>query len=81
MILVDEVRHYPDCRWKHKYWSHMVTDTDFEELHAMARALGLKKEWFQGDHYDVTPKYREKAIKLGAVPTTSRDLVKRRKRK
>lgn len=38
-------------------WCHMVSDLgpDVLELHAMAAKLGLKRAWFQGDHYDLTP--------------------------
>lgn len=45
--------------------SHMMADTE-EELHAMADALGLKREWFQGDHYDISKAKRDQAISLGA---------------
>lgn len=55
-------------------WCHMIADTD-EELHAMARRLGLKRSYFQHnprtpwhDHYDIVPSKRAKAIEYGAVP-------------
>jgi hypothetical protein len=48
VILVDEPRLYPETRLRHKTWSHMVTDSDsFDELHAMAKKIGLRREWFQ----------------------------------
>lgn len=54
-------------------WCHMIADTD-EELHAIARKLGLKHSYFQHDprcpwrnHYDLVPSKRRKAIELGAV--------------
>jgi hypothetical protein len=49
----------------------------YDELHAMADALGIERRWFQGDHYDVPEDYRERAIALGAVPVTSRELIRR----
>ena len=59
--------------------SHMMADT-LDELHAMAATLGLKREWFQDHprhpHYDICQSKRAQAIKLGAVPMTSLDLVK-----
>jgi hypothetical protein len=55
-------------------WSHMMADT-VEELHAMATRIGLRRAWFQGDHYDLTPSRRALAVKYGAKEVTSRDLV------
>jgi hypothetical protein len=52
--------------------SHMIADT-FEELHAMAAAIGMRREWFQAappasfPHYDVAAGRRAKAIRLGAI--------------
>lgn len=54
--------------------SHMIADTP-DELHAMADALGLKREYYQGDHYDVSMSLRRKAITLGAVAITLRELA------
>lgn len=54
--------------------SHMMADTP-EELHAMAAKLGLKRTWFQGNHYDVSETKRCEAIKLGAKAVTGRELV------
>jgi hypothetical protein len=49
------------------------------ELHAMAQAMGLKREWFQEHgrlpHYDLTPARRMAALKLGAVEQSSRQMV------
>lgn len=60
--------------------SHMVADT-LDELHAMAAALGLRRAWFQNKvrwpHYDVCAATRERALKLGAVPVTGRQLIER----
>jgi Protein of unknown function (DUF4031) len=39
--------------------------------------LGLPRRAFHGDHYDVPAEHRARAIELGAVPVTSRDLVTR----
>jgi hypothetical protein len=57
---------------------HMVADT-LEELHAMAARLGLRREWFQDDsdhpHYDVSLGKRGRAVQLGAVQITTRQLA------
>jgi hypothetical protein len=43
----------------------------------MADALGIERRWFQRDHYDVPEDYRDRAIELGALPVTSRELIRR----
>lgn len=57
----------------------MLADT-IEELHAMADAIGSKRNWFQGDHYDVPLFRREKALALGAQEITVREAVIIRRR-
>ena len=65
--------------------SHMLADTD-EELHAMAKAIGVKRVWFQAHastpHYDVSQNKRNMAIALGARVIGRNELVAlvRRKR-
>ncbi len=64
-------------RYKYKYSSHMMTNhDDFAELHQMARAIGLKEEWFQGDHYDVTSNKQRQAKLLGAKEVTTREMIR-----
>lgn len=72
-VLVDQ------CRWEHRdhIWCHMVSDSSLEELHSFAEALGIPSRGFHGDHYDLPSHVRERAIALGAVPVTSRELVRR----
>jgi hypothetical protein len=57
--------------------SHMLADTD-TELHAMAKRIGLKREWFQPrstPHYDVSQSARQRAIACGAKEIGNRELV------
>ena len=63
--------------WRDRRWAHLVSDESYEELHAMAEQLGIPRRAFQGDHYDVPTEYRDRAIELGAVPVTSRELIRR----
>lgn len=58
---------------------HMLADTD-SELHAMARAIGVARRHYQGDHYDVCLSKQREAIKLGATLVGSREIVAVRKR-
>lgn len=50
---------------------HMVADTE-DELHAMARIIGVPRRWYQGDHHDICRSKRERAIRAGAVEITYR---------
>lgn len=57
--------------WPYKESCHMMADTD-EELHKMARKIGLKIIWHQScpphsiSHYDLTRNKRYLAIMNGA---------------
>lgn len=51
-------------------WCHMMATGGLEELNAFAKRIGLKVEWRDGDHYDLTPSKRVAAIKAGAVGIT-----------
>ena len=63
---------------------HMVADT-LGELHEMADQLGIKRAWFQPTsfpHYDLHEPARARALELGAVEISRRQiaLFMRRKR-
>ncbi len=73
MILVDSAV----WLWRGKRWAHLVSDTSFDELHTFAAHLGLAREWFQGDHYDIPADVRQAALAAGATPVSSRELVLR----
>ena len=76
-VLVDELREYPHARLPFRHWCHLVSDTDFDELHAFAARLGIPRHRFQGDHYDLPGHIRERAVALGATPVTARELTGR----
>lgn len=65
--------------WPHRgrRWAHLVSDSSHAELHAFAERLGLRRAWFQGDHYDVPAEIRDRAIALGAEPVSAAELVLR----
>lgn len=70
MIYVDKLRPcQPNTNWRYSWVSHLTTDGDVEELHAFAKLIGLKREWFQDGkhpHYDIVGKKRFKALQWGA---------------
>ncbi len=72
MILVDQAI----WSYKGKRWAHLISDASYEELHAFAESLGLKREMFQQDHYDVHHDLRERAIAQGAKAVDFRVLAR-----
>jgi Protein of unknown function (DUF4031) len=76
-VLVDPLRHYDHLSLAVKDWCHMAVDGEFEELHAFAAALGIPRHRFQGDHYDLPPWLRERAVGLGAHEVSTTELLRR----
>ncbi|MGH2821087.1 MAG: DUF4031 domain-containing protein [Actinomycetota bacterium] len=72
-VLIDP----PTFAWRGRLWSHLVSDESYEELHEFASMLGLARERFQRDHYDVPEALYERAVALGALEVSSKALVKR----
>ena len=60
--------------------SHMASP-NIEALHKMADAIGVKRKWFQDKkhrpHYDVCKANKQKAIRLGAIEISDRELITR----
>jgi hypothetical protein len=57
-------------------WSHLVSDTSFEELHAFAEELGVPRRAFERDHYDIPSHRYDDVVAAGAVEVSSRDVVR-----
>lgn len=60
-----------------RMWSHLASDTSYDELHAFARELGIPERGFDRDHYDVPSEYYDVVVGMGVEPVTSRELVRR----
>jgi len=73
MILIDA----PLIPWRGRLWSHLVSDTSYDELHAFAAGLGVPDRAFDRDHYDVPEELFQPALDAGAELVRSRDLVRR----
>lgn len=89
-LYVDEVTEYPACmlrahiRRVSTRWSHLWCDAGREEaLHALAARIGMKRQWFQDrdgfPHYDLVPRRREMAVKLGVLEMSLRAWIKKRR--
>jgi hypothetical protein len=58
-------------------WSHLASDSSVRELHAFAARLGIPERGFEGDHYDVPEERYAQAVRAGAIPVSTRELLRR----
>ena len=72
-LLIDEPRWW----FRERLWSHLVSDQSLDELHAFAEQAGIPRRGFHGDHYDVPEEHYHTVVTLGAVPTPTRELLRR----
>ena len=72
-ILVDP----PIWPTRGRLWCHLVSDTSYDELHAMADRLGIPRRAFQGDLYDIPEDLYDIAVAAGAQPVGGRELLSR----
>ena len=73
MILIDP----PNAPGHGRLWSHLASDTSYDELHEFARELGIPERGFDRDHYDVPSERYDDVVAAGAVPVSSRELITR----
>ena len=73
MILIDP----PLVPMRGRLWSHVASDTSYDELHEFARAVGIPSGGFDRDHYDVPEEWYDAVVAAGAEPVSSRELVRR----
>jgi hypothetical protein len=73
LILIDP----PNAPGRGRLWSHLASDTSYDELHAFARDIGVPERGFDRDHYDVPAEWYDKVVEAGATPVSSRELVTR----
>ncbi len=58
------------------HFSHLVSDSSYEELHAFAHRLGVPRRAFDRDHYDVRGSLYDQAVAAGARPVQGRELTR-----
>lgn len=57
---------------------HLVSDASLDELHDFATRIGLKREWFQCDHYDITSRrFLQAVYQAGAQQVSTREVAQR----
>ncbi len=83
MVYVDS----PIYKFGRMIMCHMIADTT-DELLSMADSIGVDRKWIQHpgthrEHFDICKSKRAKAVSLGAVEITARELgmklIERRK--
>ena len=67
----------PNVASRGRLWSHVASDSSFEELHAFAAAARIPPRGFDRDHYDIPAEHYDAVLAAGAEPVTSRELVAR----
>jgi hypothetical protein len=72
-VLIDP----PSVPSRGRLWSHLASDSSYEELHEFAARVGVPARGFDGDHYDVPAEAYDDLVAAGAVPVRSRELVAR----
>lgn len=70
-VLIDP----PNAAGHGRLWSHLASDTSYDEVHAFAAANGIPLRGWDRDHYDVPADHYDAMVAAGAVPVTSRELV------
>lgn len=58
-------------------FSHLVSDSSYEELHEFAGRAGIAERAFDLDHYDVPERMYSDLVALGAQPVRAQVLVRR----
>ncbi|MGY1436416.1 DUF4031 domain-containing protein [Streptomyces reniochalinae] len=58
-----------------RMWSHLVSDSSYDELHAFAARIGCPPRAFDHDHYDIPSGQYGAAVRAGAVEVGSKELL------
>jgi hypothetical protein len=74
-VYVDSAKHH----YRRMIMCHMMADTP-AELHKMAGEIGVALRHFQTcryDHYDICKQMRARAVELGAVEISTKDMIRK----
>lgn len=58
-----------------RLWSHLISDVSYQELHDFAELVGIPRQAFERDHYDVIAERYETVVAAGAQPVSTRRIV------
>lgn len=73
MILVDP----PTWPGWGRTWSHLISDSSIDDLHAFAAKVRLPPRLFDLDHYDVPIERYDEVVAAGALEVEGRELILR----
>lgn len=73
-VYVDNMYLNPMGRFGRMKMSHMIATSE-KELHAMAQNIGIRRRWYQGDHYDISKGKRRLAVEAGAVEVNMKEMA------
>jgi 8-oxo-dGTP pyrophosphatase MutT (NUDIX family) len=59
-----------------RLWSHLISDSSYDELHAFAARAGIPARGFDGDHFDVPAEMYAPLVAAGAHPIEGRALAR-----
>lgn len=57
-------------------WSHVVSDTSYDELHTFATGLSIPPRLFDHDHYDLPQERYAEAVAAGATEVPGTTLIR-----
>ena len=60
-----------------RLWSHLISDTSYDELLTFAALAGIPARGFDGDHFDVPQERYAALVAAGARPTGGKELARR----
>ena len=59
-----------------RLWSHLISDTSYDELRTFAAQAGIPARGFEGDHFDVPQESYAALVAAGARPTEGTTLAR-----
>jgi len=59
-----------------RLWSHVISDSSYDELRSFAMVTGIPERGFDGDHYDVPQESYAALLAAGARPAGGKDLAR-----
>jgi muramoyltetrapeptide carboxypeptidase len=69
----------PNAAGYGRLWSHLASDSSYDELHRFAQTLGIPQRGFDRDHYDIPAERYDAVVAMGVTPVSSRELIERLK--
>ena len=60
-----------------RLWSHLISDTSYDELHEFAVRAGIPARGYDGDHFDIPQASYAAVVEAGARPAGGKELARR----